>query len=44
MCRFRNKKDLDEPPAPMASTDQGDLVKHLEEVHPAGWKRLRGIL
>ncbi|GJE84349.1 hypothetical protein PsYK624_004250 [Phanerochaete sordida] len=44
MCRFRNTKEVtDQPPEAMSTTETADLAKHLEEVHPAGWKRLRGI-
>lgn len=44
MCSFRNVKAMtDAPPEPMPTTEPEDLAKHLEDVHPAGWKRLRGI-
>lgn len=42
-ARFRNTRAVtDEPPTPMSSRAEEDLVRHLMEVHPAGWKRLRG--
>lgn len=43
MCdhRFQALKSTDQPLAPMPSNEQGDLVRHLQEVHPAGWVNLR---
>lgn len=35
------KSSTNSPPAPMPSSEEADLVRHLQEVHPAGWNNLR---